>query len=198
MCGSLAAIGAGQAALAAEVAADSSGFGDQIVVTATRANTQPPITSSLETTQPQSIINRAVIANVVPATADFNDVAVLSPGASQTTNGNGPRLSESKIILCGFCDRSYNVTFDGVPFGDTNDPTRHSTSYFPNGTSEQIVVDRGPAAPTTSARPAMVARSGSSHAPSTTSSAAAPKPATGRGTLNCVAAPCRPATSAMS
>ena len=144
LCGSVAALGAGQSALAAEVAADAPGFGDQIVVTATRVNTQTPMTSSLETTQPQSIINRAVIANVVPATADFNDVVVLSPGASQTTNGNGPGLSESKIILRGFRDGSYNVTFDGVPFGDTNDPTHHSTSYFPNGTYEQIVVDRGP------------------------------------------------------
>ena len=138
------AIVAGQPVLAADAASDAPTFGDQIVVTATRVNNQTPITSSIKTTQPQSIINRAVIADVVPATADFNDVVVLTPGASQTTNGNGPGLSESKIILRGFKDGSYNVTFDGVPFGDTNDPTHHSTSYFPNGTYEQIIVERGP------------------------------------------------------
>ncbi len=124
--------------------ADAGTTADQVVVTATRVNSQTPITSSLQTIQPQSIINRAVIANVVPATADFNDVILLTPGASQTTNGNGPGLSESKINLRGFKDGSYNMTIDGVPFGDTNDPTHHSTSYFPNGTYEQIIIDRGP------------------------------------------------------
>lgn len=120
------------------------GFGDQIIVTSTRVNDQTPITASLKTTQPQSIINRSVIANVVPATADFNDVVLLTPGASGYNNGNGPGLSESKVVLRGFKDGNYNVTIDGVPFGDTNDPTHHSTSYFPNGTYEQIIVDRGP------------------------------------------------------
>ncbi|MEI6486858.1 MAG: TonB-dependent receptor [Sphingomonadales bacterium] len=117
---------------------------DMIVVSATKVNEQTPITASLTTTQPQSVINRSVIENVVPATSDFFDVVALTPGASQTTNGNGPGLSESKVNLRGFKDGNYNITIDGVPFGDTNDPTHHSTSYFPNGTYEQIVVDRGP------------------------------------------------------
>ena len=136
----LIAAGLPLAAVAAEVEAGN----DQIVVTATKVNEQTPITSSLAATQPQSIINRSVIANVVLPTSDFNDVILLTPGASQTTNGNGPGLSESKINLRGFKDGNYNMTIDGVPFGDTNDPTHHSTSYFPNGTYEQIVVDRGP------------------------------------------------------
>lgn len=126
------------------MAAEVEAANDQIVVTASRVNEQTPITSSIATTQPQSIINREVIANVVLPTSDFNDVILLTPGASQTTNGNGPGLSESKINLRGFKDGAYNMTIDGVPFGDTNDPTHHSTSYFPNGTYEQIVVDRGP------------------------------------------------------
>ncbi len=118
--------------------------GDAIIVTATKVNAATPITSSLKTTEPQSIVNRTVIQNVIPATSDFNDVALLTPSASGTTNGNGPGLSETKLILRGFKDGQYNVTFDGVPFGDSNDPTHHSTSYFPNGTYEQIVIDRGP------------------------------------------------------
>ena len=136
----LLAAGMPMAAMAADAEADS----DQIIVTASKVNEQTPITSSIAATQPQSIINRSVIANVVLATSDFNDVILLTPGASQTTNGNGPGLSESKINLRGFKDGNYNMTIDGVPFGDTNDPTHHSTSYFPNGTYEQIVVDRGP------------------------------------------------------
>lgn len=118
--------------------------GSAIIVTATKVNAATPITSSLKTTEPQSIVNRSVIQNVVPATSDFNDVILLTPSASGTTNGNGPGLSETKLILRGFKDGQYNVTFDGVPFGDSNDPTHHSTSYFPNGTYEQIIIDRGP------------------------------------------------------
>jgi len=117
---------------------------DAIIVTATKVNEATPITSSLRTTEPQSIVNRAVIQNVVQATSDYNDVILLTPSASGTTNGNGPGLSESKIVLRGFKDGQYNITFDGVPFGDSNDPTHHSTSYFPNGTYERIIIDRGP------------------------------------------------------
>lgn len=142
-CISLTALVAAGLAVPAQ-AADAEAGGDIIIVTSSRVNEQTPITSSIAATQPQSIVNRSVIENVVPATADFNDVILLTPGASQTTNGNGPGLSESKINLRGFKDGNYNMTIDGVPFGDTNDPTHHSTSYFPNGTYEQIVVDRGP------------------------------------------------------
>ena len=40
--------------------------GDAIIVTATKVNAATPITSSLKTTEPQSIVNRSVIQNVVP------------------------------------------------------------------------------------------------------------------------------------
>jgi len=121
---------------------------DDIVVTATKVNKETPITSSVFTFEPQSIISRAVIDKAVPPTADFFDVTLLTPSASGTTNGNGPGLSESKVILRGFRDGQYNITYDGVPFGDSNDPTHHSTAYFPNGTYERIIVDRGPGAAT--------------------------------------------------
>ena len=139
-----AAFAAGSAVTDADEGIAARADRDAIVVTATKVNAAAPIVSSLKTHEPQSIVNRSVIQNVVPATADFNDVILLTPSASGTTNGNGPGLSESKIILRGFRDGQYNITFDGVPFGDSNDPTHHSTSYFPNGTYERIVIDRGP------------------------------------------------------
>jgi iron complex outermembrane receptor protein len=117
---------------------------DDIIVTATKVNKETPITSSVHTTEPQSIVSRSIIENSVPPTADFSDVILLTPGASGTSNGNGPGLSESKTVLRGFQDGQYNVTWDGIPFGDSNDPTHHSTAYFPDGTYERIIVDRGP------------------------------------------------------
>ncbi|MEG3125018.1 TonB-dependent receptor [Sphingomonas sp. GB1N7] len=118
--------------------------GSDIVVTATRPNEIAPVTASLNTTQPQSVISRSFIEDSLPATADFNQIALISPSVSNTGNANGAGLSESKAQIRGFQDGEYNVTYDGVPFGDTNDPTHHSNTFFPSNTIETLVVDRGP------------------------------------------------------
>ncbi len=148
---SLTALIAAMPALAAESAeADNSPIGnsDDIVVTATKVNAETPITASVHTFEPQAIISRQIIEDSVPATADFSDIILLTPGASGYSNGGGPGFSESKTVLRGFQDGSYNMTYDGVPFGDSNNPTHHSTAYFPDGTYERIIVDRGPGAAT--------------------------------------------------
>ncbi len=141
----LAALSA-SAAQAQEIPPASTGIrnSDDIVVTGTKVNAETPITASIHTTEPQAIVSRSIIENSVPPTADISDVILLTPGASGTSNGNGPGLSESKTVLRGFQDGFFNVTYDGIPFGDTNNPTHHSTAYFPTGTYERIIVDRGP------------------------------------------------------
>ncbi len=122
---------------------------DDIVVTATRVNRQTPITASLHTFEPQAIVSRAIIENSIAPTADYSQVILLTPGASLAPGtGNGVGLTDAKITLRGFKDGQYNITYDGIPFGDSNDPTHHSTSYFPNGTYERIIVDRGPGSAT--------------------------------------------------
>ena len=142
---------AGQAALAAEASAAEAGAADQgiaegsnILVTATRVNEIAPATASLQTTQPQAIISRSFIEDSLPATADFNQIALISPSVSNFGGVNGAGLSESKAQIRGFQDGEYNVTYDGVPFGDTNDPSHHSNTFFPSNTIETLVVDRGP------------------------------------------------------
>ncbi|WP_395397944.1 TonB-dependent receptor [Novosphingobium sp. BL-8A] len=118
--------------------------GSDILVTATRANELAPVTASLQATQPQSIISRSFIEDSLPATADFNQIALISPSVSNYGAANGVGLSESKAQIRGFQDGEYNVTYDGVPFGDTNDPTHHSNTFFPSNTVETLIVDRGP------------------------------------------------------
>ena len=118
--------------------------GSDIIVTATKANEIAPVTASLQTTQPQSIISRSFIEDSLPATSDFNQIAMISPSVSGYGNANGPGLSESKAQIRGFQDGEYNITYDGVPFGDTNDPTHHSNTFFPSNTVETLIVDRGP------------------------------------------------------
>ena len=118
--------------------------GSDIVVTATKANQIAPVTASLQATQPQAIVSRSFIEDSLPATADFNAIALISPSVSNFGNNNGVGLSESKAQIRGFQDGEYNVTYDEVPFGDQNDPSHHSNTFFPSNTIETLVVERGP------------------------------------------------------
>ncbi len=114
-----------------------------IIVTGSRAAQIAPMTASLTTTQPQAAISREFIDNAL-ATSDFNELISMTPGVSITGTGNGAGFSESKAQIRGFQDGEYNVTYDSIPFADTNNPTHHSTAFFPSNTIETIVVDRGP------------------------------------------------------
>jgi len=134
---------------AADVTATPSGGngiaeGSDIVVTATKPNEIAPVTASLKQIEPASIVSRSFIEDSLSASADFNDIALIAPSVSNTGGENGVGLNESKTQIRGFQDGEYNVTYDGVPFGDTNDPTHHSNTFFPSNTIETLVVDRGP------------------------------------------------------
>lgn len=149
----IAVLGMGGAAYGAEAAAsvkvdpENPDYGvrvDELVVTgASAAVNTAPTKASLQTTQPQSIIDRRAIDQFVPVTADYTQVVNLSPSMSGTSF-NGPGLGEAKSTLRGFKDGEYNITYDGIPWGDANGPTHHSTSFFPSSTVGAIVVDRGP------------------------------------------------------
>jgi iron complex outermembrane receptor protein len=109
----------------------------------TSAVTMAPTESRLDVTQPESIINLQTIQNQIAPTADYAMIAALSPSVTNFST-NGPGLNESKPTLRGFNDGQYNVTIDGVPFGDGNDYTHHTTSYFPAKLLGRVTVDRGP------------------------------------------------------
>lgn len=114
-----------------------------IIVTGSRTAESAPLTASLTTTQPQSAVSRDYIENTT-ATADVNELIALTPGVSISGAGNGYGLGETKATIRGFQDGEYNVTYDSIPFADTNNPTHHSTAFFPSNTIETVVVDRGP------------------------------------------------------
>ncbi|MEN9637056.1 MAG: hypothetical protein RL077_5460 [Verrucomicrobiota bacterium] len=110
------------------------------------AQSMAPTESRLEATQPESIINLQTIQNSIVPTADYATIASLSPSVVMTVTpaGNGPGLTESKATMRGFGDGQYNVTIDGIPFGDGNDYNHHTTSYFPAKLLGRVTVDRGP------------------------------------------------------
>ena len=142
----LAAAGAAEAG-PVHIDPENADFGrqvDELVVTGTGgAATTAPVKASLAATEPQSIIDRKAIDQFVPVTADYTQIVNLSPSMSGTSF-NGPGLGEAKNVLRGFQDGQYNVTYDGIPWGDANGPTHHSTSFFPSSTIGAVVVDRGP------------------------------------------------------
>jgi iron complex outermembrane receptor protein len=102
-----------------------------------------PTQSSLFATQPQSIITREFMDLSVSPAAEYSRIVNIAPSLSGDS-ANGPGLSETKTTLRGFSDDQYNITFDGIPWGDTNNPAHHSTSFFPASTIGGAVVDRGP------------------------------------------------------
>ena len=103
-----------------------------------------PSRISLEAVQPQSIINQHAIEESAMAGSNYADLINLTPSVlSIDPNGSGLMESQS-LTIRGFQDGQYNVTFDGIPWGDSNDFTHHSTVYFMPQDLGQIAVDRGP------------------------------------------------------
>ncbi len=108
------------------------------------ALTQAPTDSDLTARQPRSILTLEYISNNVAPTADYATIVALAPSVSNVET-NGPGLSEAKhTTMRGIDDGGYNVTFDGIPFGDYNSYSHHTTSYFPAKLIGKVVIDRGP------------------------------------------------------
>ena len=110
----------------------------------TSAFTSALTDSPMGVLQPMSELSLQYIANNVVPTADYGTIANIAPSVANIET-NGPGLSEAKhTLIRGMDDGAYNVTFDGIPFGDYNTFSHHSTSYFPAKLLGRVVVDRGP------------------------------------------------------
>ena len=102
-----------------------------------------PSQSSLDAKSAESVISSTYIRNFISATGDYSDVLQMSPGTF-SVSPNGPGLGDTKTFFRGFKDGLYNMTFDGIPFNDTNDPTHHSWVWFPTPFIGSTVFDRSP------------------------------------------------------
>lgn len=140
----------GAIATAVPAAASSPGASttlfDDIVVTASRnsAASVAPSQISLDAIEPQSIVTQRFIDDFIPLSGDYSQTIKFTPSFSfSAPNGAGGSESKSQVLR-GFADGQYNVTIDGIPFGDSNDFTHHTTSFFPAGVLGTVTVDRGP------------------------------------------------------
>jgi len=116
----------------------------EVFTAQTSALTQAPVDSKLDALQPSSMISAQTINNQIAPTADYATIAAIAPSIVNIET-EGPGLSESKqISMRGFADGQYNVTYDGIPFGDANGETHHTTSYFPAKVLGGMDIERGP------------------------------------------------------
>ena len=103
---------------------------ETIVVNGKADNAAVPGTTPLDVVQPTSVISEDFIAKNLPPSGNYDEAIKFSPSVFDTAP-NGPGLAESQnISIRGFQDGQFNVTFDGIPWGDSNDFTHHTTSYF--------------------------------------------------------------------
>jgi iron complex outermembrane receptor protein len=102
-----------------------------------------PSQGSLTARSAESLISNEYIRNYTSPFSDYSQVLQMAPGTF-SVSANGPGLSDTKTFFRGFKDGYYSMTFDGIPFGDTNDPTHHSWVFFPAQTIGSTVFDRSP------------------------------------------------------
>src|SRR5262249_11743394 len=89
-----------------------------------------PVKGLLDMQSPRSEITRQSIRQYTSPTTDFADILQAAPGVvTYATNGIGN--GQSKNWFRGFADGAFTMTWDGVPFEDSNDPTHHSWAYVP-------------------------------------------------------------------
>lgn len=102
-----------------------------------------PVQTPLDTHSARSEISQQYIENFTDPTADFTNLLQMAPGTfNLSPNGDG--LGQSNIYFRGFADGDYTMSFDGIPFEDTNTPTHHSWAFFPSEWIGGVDFDRSP------------------------------------------------------
>lgn len=93
---------------------------------------------------PQSVVGEQTLHEIASPVGDYGTAANFTPSFVSTAP-NGPGFDAAKNqSLRGFADGQFNVTLDGIPFGDPDTFAHHSTSYFPVAMLQQVVIDRSP------------------------------------------------------
>ena len=102
-----------------------------------------PSGNTLDAISAKTEVSPAFIQNFTSPLADFNEVIQMAPGTF-SVNSNGVGLGQGKTFFRGFKDGQYTMTYDGIPFQDTNDPTHHSWAFFPGPWIGGVDFDRSP------------------------------------------------------
>jgi iron complex outermembrane receptor protein len=102
-----------------------------------------PTKAVLDAGSARTEITSNYVSEYTSPVTDFADIIQAAPGTvSYTTNGIGN--GQAKIFFRGFVDDDYTMTWDGVPFNDSNDPSHHSWAYVPAAAIGYVDFDRSP------------------------------------------------------
>jgi iron complex outermembrane receptor protein len=102
-----------------------------------------PSGNTLDTLSARTEVTQDFIKNFLSPVADYSEYINYAPGTF-SLNPNGIGLGQGKTFFRGFSDGQYTMTFDGIPFEDTNSPTHHSWANFPSGWTAAVDFDRSP------------------------------------------------------
>jgi iron complex outermembrane receptor protein len=102
-----------------------------------------PSGNTLEAVSAKTEVSGDFIRNFMSPLADYSEYVNLAPGTF-SLNPNGIGLGQGNTYYRGFQDGQYTMTFDGIPFEDTNTPTHHSWANFPSGWTDAVDFDRSP------------------------------------------------------
>jgi iron complex outermembrane receptor protein len=105
-----------------------------------------PSGNALDATSARTEISTVAIRNFMTPVADFAEILDYAPGTF-SLNPNGIGLGQGKTFFRSFKDDYYTMTFDGIPFEDTNDPSHHSWASFPVAWISSVDFDRSPGEP---------------------------------------------------
>ncbi len=99
--------------------------------------------SSLDARSAQSEISDEFIRNFTSPVADYSQILQMAPGMF-SYSPNGPGLGDTKTSMRGLTDSNAVISFDGIPFNDTNGVSHHSWVFFPSQFVGGAVIDRSP------------------------------------------------------
>ena len=102
-----------------------------------------PSGNTLDAVSAHSEISGDFIRNFETPIADFGEYVNYAPG-TYTLSPNGAGLGQGKTFFRSFPNGDYTMTFDGVPFQDTNSVSQHSWANFPNQWIGGVDFDRSP------------------------------------------------------
>lgn len=101
------------------------------------------VKSLLDAASPRTEISSIYIREFTSPMTDFSDITQAAPG-TMSFSVNGIGNGQAKTWFRGFKDGMYTMTWDGVPFQDSNDPSHHSWAYVPAPAISYIDFDRSP------------------------------------------------------
>ena len=102
-----------------------------------------PVKALLDAASARTEITSGYIRDFTSPVTDFSDITQAAPG-TVTWSSNGVGNGQAKTFYRGFADGNYTMTWDGVPFQDSNDPTHHSWAYVPAPAISYVDFDRSP------------------------------------------------------